>query len=291
MAYTILNGPSSLLTNRVLRLATCWEIARSDGVFLRFTDHDETVQVGLGGQVYTPADGFSASARQRQSALRPANFEARGIISINAVVEDDIRAGRFRNAAVTEIAVDWSYPWAGPIVVSRYIIETMTWNGEFWTAQITSMAARFKNKVGSVYSRTCRWTLGDAQCKAAIGESSLSVAAVVDVLTKFTSTGSFSADFFAYGLLEWTSGANKGIKQEVATFDEATNTYVLRIPTPNPIVVADSFKVIVGCDKTLTQCRDKFDNVLNHGGFPHMPGNDRLIEGVGTTGASIGKKG
>jgi len=32
--------------------------------------------------------------------------------------------------------------------------------------------------------------------------------------------------------------------------------------------------VTAGCDKGAATCREKFDNILNFGGFPHMPGED-----------------
>ncbi len=39
----------------------------------------------------------------------------------------------------------------------------------------------------------------------------------------------------------------------------------------------DTFVVTAGCDKRFSTCRDRFDNVLNFRGFPHIPGNDFLM--------------
>ena len=38
-----------------------------------------------------------------------------------------------------------------------------------------------------------------------------------------------------------------------------------------------AFTVTAGCDKSFETCRDRFGNVVNFGGFPHMPGNDFVI--------------
>ena len=41
-----------------------------------------------------------------------------------------------------------------------------------------------------------------------------------------------------------------------------------------PIEAGDAFIVSAGCDKRFATCRDRFANVANFRGFPHMPGND-----------------
>jgi uncharacterized phage protein (TIGR02218 family) len=46
---------------------------------------------------------------------------------------------------------------------------------------------------------------------------------------------------------------------------------------PRPIEVGDTFDITAGCDKRLETCRDRFSNVVNFGGFPHMPGNDYAL--------------
>lgn len=43
---------------------------------------------------------------------------------------------------------------------------------------------------------------------------------------------------------------------------------------PEPIAAGDTFAVTAGCDKRLPTCRDRFNNVVNFRGFPHIPGND-----------------
>lgn len=57
--------------------------------------------------------------------------------------------------------------------------------------------------------------------------------------------------------------------------DEATVT--LFMPMPFAVEIGDTVALQVGCDKLLTTCIEKFDNLLNFGGFPHFPGNDELF--------------
>ena len=46
---------------------------------------------------------------------------------------------------------------------------------------------------------------------------------------------------------------------------------------PEPIAAGDTFDVTAGCDKQFSTCHDKFANVVNFRGFPHIPGNDFVI--------------
>ena len=43
---------------------------------------------------------------------------------------------------------------------------------------------------------------------------------------------------------------------------------------PEPLAADDAFVVTAGCDKRFDTCRDRFANVVNFRGFPHIPGND-----------------
>ena len=44
-----------------------------------------------------------------------------------------------------------------------------------------------------------------------------------------------------------------------------------------PIAPDDTFVVTAGCDKRFDTCRERFGNVLNFRGFPHIPGNDFIL--------------
>ena len=40
---------------------------------------------------------------------------------------------------------------------------------------------------------------------------------------------------------------------------------------------SDAFTVTAGCDKRFQTCHDRFNNVVNFRGFPHIPGNDFVV--------------
>lgn len=293
MPSIIFAGPGSFLQVRVLRLATCWKMERKDGTKFFFTDHNKRLQVGLGGDTFTPVDGLSTTARQKQASLKPSNFEARGIIDVDAITNDDLRSGLFRGTEITEYVVDWMHAWAGYLTRTKYWIETTTFNGEYWEAQISGLVHKFKSRIGAVYSRSCRYDLGDSLCLFdidALEVTVIEVAAIVNSVLEFdvVSDPGGDDDYWAYGKLTWTKGINTGVEVEIAEYTRASTRFKLRLPTAHPISIGDQFTAVPGCNKTLTQCREKFDNVVNFGGFPQIPGNDSLISGP--VGAKGGKK-
>ena len=103
-----------------------------------------------------------------------------------------------------------------------------------------------------------------------------SVVSVTD-RSKFTDTARTEADdYFKYGLLTWTSGLNNGYSMEVKNYTLSTGEFELFEPMPYAIAVADTYSVYAGCDKFFSTCKDKFSNVVNFRGEPHVPTQDQI---------------
>jgi uncharacterized phage protein (TIGR02218 family) len=77
--------------------------------------------------------------------------------------------------------------------------------------------------------------------------------------------------YFTGGLLTWTSGSNKDATMEVKYHDGGIDEIQLVLPMSFNILVGDQYSVYAGCDKALTTCRDKFSNLVNFRGEPHVP--------------------
>jgi uncharacterized phage protein (TIGR02218 family) len=89
----------------------------------------------------------------------------------------------------------------------------------------------------------------------------------------------FAAGLFTLGRLSWTSGPNTGRVAEVASHDVAAGARrltLLEAPV-RPVAAGDDLIVRAGCDKRLETCRDRFANVANFRGFPHIPGQDTVV--------------
>jgi uncharacterized phage protein (TIGR02218 family) len=91
--------------------------------------------------------------------------------------------------------------------------------------------------------------------------------------------------------VEWTSGANAGLRFEVAQQDvrEASVALTLMQAPVRPVAVGDTFVVRAGCDKRLETCAGRFANAVNFRGFPHIPGNDTVIRYARRDGTNTGE--
>ena len=89
-----------------------------------------------------------------------------------------------------------------------------------------------------------------------------------------------AADYWGAGVVEWLTGANAGLRMEVASF--TVGAFELHLAMPYTIAVGDTYSVVPGCRKRRTEdCGTKFSNVVNFRGFPDVPLNDKII-GVAT---------
>ena len=75
-----------------------------------------------------------------------------------------------------------------------------------------------------------------------------------------------------------TSGNTAGRAREVKRHAVRGSAVLIELwqPLGGTPSSGDTFTLTAGCDKSLATCRDKFANVANYRGFPHMPGNDFL---------------
>jgi uncharacterized phage protein (TIGR02218 family) len=273
-----------------MSLVRCWTIERTDGTTLNYTDNDEPVS--FRGLTFEPAGAFATSSRRSESALKEHSMEARGALDTSDITYADLAAGKYDDATVHEFAVDSRYPWTEPVWSATYFIEQMSFDGEVWTAQPVGISSRLQRQVGDRYTKACGHRLGDSRCLVDLAQYRHRVVAVDTVGTAklvFNATtlslGSTAPsgqtivdDWFNYGVLTWRSGANAGLVSEVRDYVHSSRTFSLFLQTPYAISPGDTFDVVAGCDYLRSTCRDKFSNLVNHGGFPFIPGTDKTLQ-------------
>lgn len=93
----------------------------------------------------------------------------------------------------------------------------------------------------------------------------------------------FPDDSMNGGAVIWVTGDNAGTPaMEVKNFIADVNTdgdqqIELFLPMSYAIQVGDTALIYRGCDQTRPTCRDIFDNLVNHRGFPDIPGSRFLF--------------
>jgi uncharacterized phage protein (TIGR02218 family) len=165
-----------------------------------------------------------------------------------------------------------------------------------FVAEVRSLAHLLNQTGGRTFQHACDAELGDARCGIDLDDPAYRAAGSVTAITgdrSFAASGlgGFAAGWFALGRLSWTSGPNAGRAAEVASHDVvagARRLTLLEAPV-RPIAVGHDFLVCAGCDKRLETCRDRFANVVNFRGFPHIPGADAVLRYVRSGGGHEGE--
>ena len=264
-------------------LCKAWRITRRDGHILRFVAHDRPLTIG--GFVYEAVGGSAHTASRAEGELKDKTQDFTGILTSDKITNDDLRAGRYRNAMVEEFTLNWRWPDAGRYSLSRFWIGEVAWNGVTWVAQVNGHARWLKQEVGGTWGRMCRYQFGEPKCFYALhGETyrAVRVDTVTDARRIFTAesadiTASLANTYFKEGKLYWRSGANYGLVSVVRKYTHSTRTFELYESLPFDIVSGDCFDVPPGCDRLSATCLNTWDNYDNFGGEPHIPGTDAVL--------------
>jgi uncharacterized phage protein (TIGR02218 family) len=273
--------PSALqdkLASGVTTLCRCWRITRRDAVVLGFTDHDEDVL--LDGLICRAGTGLSASEATAQLGLAVGGSEISGALADDTLTEADLAAGRYDAAAIEVFLVDWSEP-ALSVLLAKGTLGEVRREGAAFVAELRGLADRLNEESGRRYTATCSADLGDSRCTIDLTDAAFrgtgSIAALSGTSTVFAAgLDGFADGWFTAGRLAWSSGANAGLAVEVKSHRVSEDGVVVELwqAMPEPLAEGDAFAVTAGCDKRFDTCRDRFDNVVNFRGFPHIPGND-----------------
>jgi len=277
---TVPSAHQAKLDSGVTTLCRCWMINRSDGVTQGFTDHDEDVV--LGDTHCRAGSGLSGTETLQKLGLAVDSSEFSGALSDETLNEADLAAGRYDGAVVDLWLVDWTNPDLR-ILLAKGTLGEVSREGAAFTAELRGLSERLTQDSGRLYTITCSADLGDARCKIDLDDIRFRASGAVVALnatSTFSAAGldAFEGGCFTAGKLTFTSGANKGLSVEVKAHRKAdTVTLNLWQAMPEPVAVDDTFVVTAGCDKRFQTCHDRFNNVVNFRGFPHIPGNDFVI--------------
>jgi uncharacterized phage protein (TIGR02218 family) len=277
------NLPTTLaahLASGVTTLATCWRLTRRDGVVMGFTDHDRDLV--FDATEFLARTGFEAAEVASELGLAVAGGEVAGALSADTLSEAALEAGLYDAAQVETYLVNWTDPAERHLVSVGSIGEVRRQDGAF-AAELRSAAHRLNEVQGRLYARGCDAEVGDARCQVNLGAVGLSESGLVastDGRLFVIATGiAAPPGRFDAGRLTWTSGANAGRTVEIKEHRASPAGAHLDLwrPTSEPIAPGDGLTITAGCDKTFRTCRDVFANARNFRGFPHIPGNDRVL--------------
>ncbi|OYV38785.1 MAG: beta tubulin [Rhodospirillales bacterium 20-64-7] len=268
------------LAGGVTTFCHCWRLIRRDGTVLGFTDHD--CDLVFDGVTHAGEAGLDATQVEASLGFAVGGGEVNGALMSDLLTEIDLSAGRFDGASVETWLVNHA-DVSQRILLDTHLIGQVARSDVAFTAELRSLASLLDQDHGRVFQLACTADLGDAQCGVKLDVAGLSMTAtVVETDARVTITanlGSQIAGAFSGGKLQFTSGANAGITAAVKEHAITVAGHVLTLWSlpASAILPNDSFIVSAGCDKSFATCRDRFGNVVNFRGCPHMPGNDIVM--------------
>lgn len=263
----------------------CLRIVPLTGSPVYLTRHPRDLTMS-NGHVYRTAAGYDFTGYSADSAMSPGVVDLDGIAGLAGIGYDEIASGVFDSARGYLFATTWNSPVEDeePIVASL-LGKTTLLDGRYKIEEMALIDA-LNQSVGKTYTAACPKKFGGqefAGCKIALGPITKT-----GTLTAVTSNTVFrdsarteAADWFAGGTIAFTSGPNAGLKAQQIKAYSADGTITTREPFHYPVAAGDAYTMIPGCRKRLQDCRDKWNNVINFGGFSNVPTSSQYGQ-VGT---------
>jgi len=278
---TVPAGLASHIVGEELTLAQCVKVTRRDSQVFAFSTCNEDLVVG--GITYLAVNSISATAQNDAIGSGVDNLQFIGLLCAETVTEEDLLSGRFDGAEIEIFLVNWLDIAAGQITLfAGWIGNVRLTDGQF-VAEVRSKTQKLSQHVGELTSALCRVTrLGDSRCGVTLAgyQFSRSVYAVTSNSVMTFDADSHADGYYDCGLVTFMTGLNAGIAKEIKRHTLSSGRAVIELQEAFPfdVAISDTATLEAGCDRRLTTCYNKFNNVINYRGEPHVPGTDTMLE-------------
>lgn len=244
---------------------TLYEFSRDDTHFYRYTNADQ--DVNLGSHIWLRQaisdSGLSVGAGDSMDITLPATNPV-ALLFRGLPPSSPLRI-RIHRWHVGDTQGEFRTVWVGSVrEVKREALDRT----RIITASLASTFTRTGLRL--TWGRACPYSLYDHNCT--ISPQNVGVVVVVTALDGASITVTVPAelpgDWFSGGYVEWEVDGvteRRGLRAQdggkIGLFGGSQGFYLGQTVTIFP-----------GCDRTIATCNSKFNNVLNYGGQPHMPG-------------------
>jgi uncharacterized phage protein (TIGR02218 family) len=263
-----------------MTIAILWKVTRKDGTILGFTTHDQdiTYNDGTNTVTYQGATGMSPSATETSVGFAVDNLQISAFLDAGSITESDLTGGKYSFADIEVRVVNWADLTMGDMKLRKGTLGQTYVKGGIFTSEIRGLSYHFGTIIGQTFGPVCRYDLGDANCTVNLTPLSQNgtVASFTDARAFVPSGLTGAAGYFVEGVLTWLTGANAGLTMDVGEWNGTTIT--LFESMANAIAIGDTFKVEPGCNHFTSDCFGKFNNIVNFGGEPDIPGTDKIMQ-------------
>jgi uncharacterized phage protein (TIGR02218 family) len=263
----------------------CLRIVPQWGATVYLTDYPRDLV--MGANTYKTDSGYQFSGLASEDNMSPGVLDLTGIADIAGIGYDQIVSGMFDGARVYAFATTWTAPTVDEEPLGVAILGKTTLRDDRYTIEMMLLVDALNQSVGKTVTANCQKVFGGqefAGCKV-----DLAPLTVTGTLTHATSNSIFrdsarteAADYFGAGTIAFTSGDNAGLRPIRIKSYAADGTIETHESFHFPVIVGDDYTLIPGCLKRLEDCRDKWDNVVNFGGFSFVSTSSTYTQRGGT---------
>lgn len=267
-------------------LSQAIRVQREDGQVFAYTSAQRPALIN--GTKYL-SSGLTLTDVVTAADMSVGNMELSLYASINDPVfnQADVFGGLWKNARFEIFEYNRAAPDDGKLPIVSGTFGEITINADHYKVELRDWMQHLQQPIGEVSTKECRNRLGDDRCGV-----DLTPFTVTGTITSVSSTQVFrdSAraepdDWFGEGILTFLTGDCAGFSQKVKAY-ASDGTITLMLPMFSAVQVGDQYSMLAGCrkrhDRTLanptgvSDCYDKFGNVLRFRGEPHRPGVDKI---------------
>lgn len=279
MSKTFSAGLAAHYAGRQFSLAQCLKVTRLDGAVYGLTSAPKDVTND--GVTYLSNPGLVIQNLRFSSGGQVPNTEIMFLPDGVLLIRADFLSGLWNSAAFELFELDYMDPADGVNPLLSGTLGEVRPNRDGFVCELRGLAQKLQQPVGEVTTKNCRAVLGDSRCKVNLAPFTFSGTVTTAGQQTFTDSAlAQAADYFNEGTVTWLTGDNEGLQAKVKA--HATGGVItLTLPMIKTVQVGDTFGIVAGCQKRLTEdCKTKFNNVINFQGEPHLRGNDQLIAPV-----------
>lgn len=273
-----------------------YEFALADGVtFLRYTTTDFSITYPLTGTVITPGATFLPTVGiERDGVQTTSDLSVQGL-SVKLLVNDGILYGT-PPKTLAQAAVEGLFDAARVKLFRGFIDDTsgvlvdalLHFEGTVGKVDPTSSEIDIEVKSEldklniklprNLLQPSCAHVFLDQGCDpnppGTLRAASTSTGALTGAQTQYVVrvAGTHAADFFKLGAIRMTSGVNAGAWRAIRSSVNGGGGHelTLSVPLRRAPAAADTYSIIVGCDRTLATCTAK-GNQARFRGWPYVP--------------------
>lgn len=263
-------------------MCTLVKLTRTDGVELFASTLNRPVTYD--GDVYQ-ALGFLRRDLSAEDEMSVGTTEVEGILDSAAITEDDVRAGRWDAAAWEMRRINYKAPADGAIFLGSGQLGTCRIGRLRWTAELLGLMQSAQNSLGNLNSPLCIHNFGKSEGGNGLGNGcTFDLATVTDTGTADSMDSDYYGihdaartepdGYYSNGTFRVMTGDMAGMEFEIRAY--ITGFWVLFSALPYD-VTGEDYEIVRGCNKSLRQCVDDFDNVLDRLASDYTQGADAAM--------------